>query len=186
MPKRRTEPAAGKSEPPILARVTKFAASVKHSYFFSEIAMRALVLLVLLLAAVPAFADEKSDKANTDELKAMAGTWVIEKVSVEGKDFTETFKAMELILTEDGKYSVSFAGMTDKGTSTVDTSKTPRELDIQGEEGPNKGKGYKCIYKFDVKAKTLEVCYNLDESKRPTDFASKPDSKTMLINYKRK
>src|SRR5207245_6418990 len=62
-----------------------------------------LFAVVLVFAAAPAFADDKAD------LKALAGTWKVEKAEIEGKDQSATFNSMTLVI-DDGKYSVDFGG----------------------------------------------------------------------------
>lgn len=133
-------------------------------------------LLVLSLAA--AGADEKS------ELKALAGVWIIEKAEIDGTDQTALFKDATLTIKEDGAYDVEFMGKHDKGITKVNPAKSPREIDITGQEGPNKDKTFPAIY--EVKDNTLKVCYGLDYKTRPAKFETAKDSQRLLITYKRK
>ena len=118
-----------------------------------------------------------------DDVKAAAGKWTIAKATVAGKDFTAAFKSLELQLAPDGGYTLTIDGKTDKGTTKVDATKTPREMDITGTEGPNKGKTMKAIYKLDGDAMT--VCYELGDGPRPTAFESKAGTPVFLAEYKR-
>jgi uncharacterized protein (TIGR03067 family) len=136
--------------------------------------MRSLALAMVFASFV--VADDK------DDLKAMTGTWVVEKMTVEGSDFTSTFAEMSLVI-EGEKYTVTFGGMTDKGTFKIDVSKTPKTMDITGAEGPNKGKTYPCIY--EIKDGKVTICYGMAD-KRPEKFESTKESKTMLAVYKKK
>ncbi len=54
-------------------------------------------------------------------------------------------------------------------------------LDILGTTGPNKGKTYLTIFKFEHD--TLTICYGLD-GKRPASFEVNAKSKAMLMTYK--
>ena len=134
-------------------------------------------LLALLFLTTAAYADDKA------ELKALTGTWAVEKFEIEGGDQSDTFKGTELIL-DDGKYSVTVNKMKDAGTFTVSSAKTPHTMDIEGTEGPNKGKKFLCIY--ELKDGKLTICYSLDEKVRPAKFETAKDSKTLLAVYKKK
>ena len=118
-----------------------------------------------------------------DDFKAAAGKWTVSKATLGGKDLTKAFKGVELLLAADGGYTLTIGGETDKGTVKVDPTKTPKEMDILGKEGPNAGKTIKTIYKLD--GDTLVVCYELGEGARPARFETKADSKLLLVNYKR-
>jgi uncharacterized protein (TIGR03067 family) len=127
-------------------------------------------------------ADEKTDA----ELKAMTGTWKVEKAEFAGNDATALLKELKLIVSEGGKYAVEIGKEKDEGTVIIDVSKKPKEMDIKPTVGPNKGKTIKTIYKLD--GDTLTVCYNLDTEKgaRPEKFESKAgDTKSFLVTYKR-
>jgi uncharacterized protein (TIGR03067 family) len=135
-----------------------------------------LSLFCLVIAVAPAWADEK------DDLKAMKGTWKVEKAVFMGSDATEIFKSVVLVI-EDGKYTVTFAGQDDKGTMKLDAAKKPKRMTITGTEGPNKDKVIPCIYEID--GDTLKICYELDGKEPPTGFESKEGSKTLMATYKR-
>jgi uncharacterized protein (TIGR03067 family) len=138
--------------------------------------IRSLFAAALVFAAAPALADDKA------ELKALSGTWKVEKAEIEGKDQTEIFKTFTL-LVDNEKYTVEFGEVKDVGTVTIDSAKKPKTMDIVGKEGVNKGKKYPSIY--ELKGDTLTVCYSLDEKARPEKFETKAESKTMLVTYKR-
>jgi uncharacterized protein (TIGR03067 family) len=118
-----------------------------------------------------------------DDMKAAAGKWAVSKATLGGKDITKAFKGVELLLAADGAYTLTIGGETDKGTVKVDPAKTPKEMDILGKEGPNKGKTIKTIYKLD--GDTMTVCYELGDGPRPTAFESKAGTKQFLAEYKR-
>jgi len=118
-----------------------------------------------------------------DDFKATAGKWAVAKATLGGKDFTKAFKGVELVLAPDGAYTLTIGGETDKGTVKVDPTKTPKEMDILGKEGPNAGKTIKTIYKLDGDAMT--VCYELGDGPRPTAFESKAGTMQFLAEYKR-
>src|SRR5207249_517183 len=71
----------------------------------------------------------------------------------------------------------------EKGTFTVDPTKTPRTLDSTASEGVNKGKPRLAIYEID--GDTLKVCYTPFGGPRPKAFVSPPNTDTILATYKR-
>ncbi len=138
---------------------------------------RSLMCLVAVFALnglVPA--DDK------DDLKAMNGTWKMEKAIFMGKDSSELFKAATLTV-EGGKYTVTFNDQTDKGTLTVDSSKKPKRLTVKSSDGSNKDKTFECIY--ELKDDTMTVCYALEGKDPPKEFVSKEGTMTLLATYKR-
>src|SRR5688572_19102650 len=82
---------------------------------------RVLTACVFLLTATGA--------ADQDDVKAMQGTWVIESATFAGRDHTEDFAGMKLII-DGNRYTVDFGKNTDKGTFTLDPTKTPKRIDI--------------------------------------------------------
>jgi uncharacterized protein (TIGR03067 family) len=134
------------------------------------------VLLALSLTAT-ARGDDKAD------LKALVGKWKLEKAKLNGMDITEQFKTLDFEIPAEGKYTLKLGGQPDEGTLTVDSTKTPKHMEIKGTGGPNKGKTIPAIYKLD--GDTLVVCYNLGGGERPAAFESKPDTKVFLATYKR-
>jgi uncharacterized protein (TIGR03067 family) len=137
----------------------------------------AFSLVAFLGFAALGLADAKEDG------KAIQGTWV--PISAElgtEKLPEEALKDMKLTLT-DGKYSVEFGKMLDKGTFTLDPGKKPASMDIEGTEGPNKGKTFPAIY--ELSGDSLKVCYDLAGKARPTEFKTMPKTMTFLVVYKR-
>ena len=136
-----------------------------------------LTLSLLLLATRPCPAD-----ATADDWKKLAGTWAVDAATLNGEDATAAFKAAVLTI-EEGKYKLTFMGMTDAGTLKVDPAKKPKQMTITGTEGPSKGKTLPAIYEAD--GDTLKVCYTLDGKDPPAEFKSTAENKTLLVTYKR-
>ena len=146
---------------------------------------RLLSLLVPLVSIGYANAAEPQDhKKPSREVVAMDGTWEFVSAELGGQKLPDAaLKTMTLVL-DGGKYTVKSAGPEDKGTVTTDATKTPKSMDVSGEEGPNKGKTFPAIYEHD--GDTLKICYDLEGKKRPTEFKSAPETKQFLAVYKRK
>ena len=84
---------------------------------------------------------------------------------------------------EHGLYTVMVGKGKDEGTAKLDSSKTPKTMEITGTDGPTKGKPLLAIYKID--GDSLTICYDLSGKAYPTEFKSKPDTKLFLVEYKR-
>jgi uncharacterized protein (TIGR03067 family) len=138
--------------------------------------------LVFLLPAV-AMSDEKPDAAA--DLKALVSKWKIEKAELAGKDILEHLKDMKFEIFADGKYLAQVGEEKDEGAFTVDPAKSPKQMVIKGNGGPNKGKTIKAIYKLD--GDTLTVCYDFDGTaeKHPAKFETKEGTMQIMIVYKR-
>lgn len=128
----------------------------------------------------PVLADDKKNEA---DLKALVSKWSIEKAELGGKDITDVLKVLKFEIRANGAYTAQHDDQKDEGAFTVDTSKTPKEMDIKGTGGPNKGKTIKAIYKLDGDA--LVICYAFDAGDRPTKFESKDGTQHLLTTYKR-
>lgn len=128
----------------------------------------------LAVAAAPADADRA----------ALRGTWVLEAATLEGRDHADDFRGMKLILDGD-RYTLDFEKNTDKGTFTLDPTKTPKRIDVRSAEGPFKGKTLPGIY--ELKGDTLRVCLDGDgkADKRPTAFEAPGTTRNMLLTFRR-
>ena len=85
--------------------------------------------------------------------------------------------------TKDGKYTLTVGKKTDQGTVKLKPSAKPKEMDITGTDGPNKGKTILAIYERD--GDTLRICYDLGGKKRPGEFKTREGTQLFLVTYKR-
>src|SRR4051812_46966836 len=117
------------------------------------------------------------------EVKGTDGTWKPASAELAGKSWLkQILDSMKLILKDD-QYTVEIGDNKDEGTVKLDSSKSPKTMDITGTNGPNKGKTFLVIY--ELKGDELRVCYDLSGKSRPTEFATKPDTKLFLVTYRR-
>jgi uncharacterized protein (TIGR03067 family) len=133
-----------------------------------------------MFLAIPALAlgdDDKDDESKID------GTWIATSAELSGKKLPKKVTDIIKLTLKKGEYEVT-AESPDRGTVTYDTSAKPKEMDIKGVEGPNKGKTFLAIY--ELSGDKLKICYDLSGSSRPTEFKSEPKTKLFLVTYERK
>ena len=143
--------------------------------------MSKLLLTCIAIVAV-FFATARSDDIKKDETKT-DGTWVASEAEMAGKKWQKkAFANLKLTLTDE-EYEV-VAESLDKGTIKYNKTVDPKEMDIKGVEGPNKGKTILAIY--ELKDDKLTICYDLSGKSRPNEFKTQPKTKLFLVTYERK
>jgi len=118
-----------------------------------------------------------------DDAESMDGTWLPSAAELGGEKFPDEVRKTIKLVIDDGKYKVTVGKNPDRGTVKLDPSKKPKEMDILGTEGPNKGKRILAIY--EMTDDTLRICYDLSGKARPSEFKTAKDSKRFLVTYKR-
>ena len=141
---------------------------------------RSLCVILFLTLSLPCLC--RGDDAK-DDAKSMDGTWLPSAAELGGEKFPdEVRKTMKLVM-DGGKYTVTVGKNPDRGTVKVDPSKKPKEMDITGTEGPNKGKTILAIY--EKTDDTLRICYDLSGKARPTEFKTTKGTQLFLVTYNR-
>jgi uncharacterized protein (TIGR03067 family) len=112
------------------------------------------------------------------------GVWEVAAMEANGEAMTtEASEGLKLTVSGE-KYSVNKDGEIDRGSFTVDTTKSPQQMDVRPELGPAAGKMILAIY--ELNGDTMRVCYQIQPGlERPKEFKTMPDSGFVLINYKR-
>ena len=137
-------------------------------------------ILLLTSCASPEFRERE---AVTDT--ALNGTWLIKKAEFAGKNFPMP-ASFELQIA-DNKYRAGVPPIIDRGKIVLfgdELAGQTARMDVVGEDGPNKGKRYPAIYRFN--GRELEICYDLSEKDRPTDFVSREGTMLLRVTYGRK
>jgi len=150
-----------------------FEPSQKAEEFMSSIHGHFVVALTLFAGILHgALADETKEPE-------IAGVWEVERVEFGGAAI-DGLKGARLVLAADGKKTFTLpSGVVETGTYSIDTQKSPREIDstTEGKAGTQHG-----IYI--VEGDVLKMCLS-SQGARPAEFATKQGSDLLLIILKR-
>ncbi len=114
---------------------------------------------------------------------AIDGTWHAVEAELGGKQIDEDFlSVITLSITKD-ECELHIGGNADKGTLKFIPYVVPMAFDFTSNEGPNKGKTYKSIYKNT--GGYLIICFNTESEERPKTFVSTAENHFHLVRYKR-
>ena len=130
-----------------------------------------VVLTVGLLVGVATGGDDAKK-----ELKKFAGTWSVVSAEEKGEKVPEGEVSDVRLEFSAEKLTYKKGDQAKEGTFKIDPSKKPAHIDVSID-----GKDMKGIYVF--KGKELKMCVSEDE--RPSEFASKEGTKTILVVLKR-
>jgi uncharacterized protein (TIGR03067 family) len=135
------------------------------------------------LAADPPGQDDKKAAESKEDKVAILGTWVVEKVEVNGEDMSDTdegrkIKGSVLTVTAD-EMTMEAPGKKDTRKYRLDPAAKPKELDLI--DGAETAQG---VYSLD--GDVLKTCASCTKGgPRPTEVASKEGSDTFLLVLKR-
>ena len=151
------------------------------------IRVAAIALLTFLTSCASVPVHEPTREASTDA--NLGGTWIVSRAEFAGNSLSVPL-GMELQISGE-QYrigSVTNAALpSDRGrivflANARDTKAA--HIDIVGEDGPSQGKRFPAIYRFN--ARELEMCIDLAEQARPTEFVSREGTLLVRVNYTRK
>ena len=151
-------------------------------YVFASLLL--LSTLILTSCASPEFREREPVTDSN-----LNGTWLIKKAELGGKNFPMP-PAFELQIagTQYRAGSVTNSPTpSDRGKLVLfgdELASQAARMDVVGEDGPNKGKRYPAIYRFN--GRELEICYDLSEKERPTEFVSREGTMLLRVTYLRK
>lgn len=123
----------------------------------------------------------RSDHAKDGD--SLEGVWLPSTAELAGRKFPDEVRKTIKLVVKNNKYTVTVGKTVDQGTVKLNPTAKPKELDITGTDGPNKGKTILAIYALD--GDTLRVCYDLSGKRRPTEFKTNEGTQLFLVTYKR-
>ena len=140
--------------------------------------------LVVVGAPLLAGGDAKDEAVKKDR-KRYEGTWQVVSLEVDGnKAAEEDAKKITVVNEADGKWAVEVEGkVVARGTSGIDPTKKPKEVDLTVTEGEDSGKTALGIYQFGEDTRT--VCLAQPGQGRPTEFAAPAGSGHVLAVLQR-
>jgi len=136
--------------------------------------MRLIILLSLVILAAGC-AGPKTATMNPGKLN---GSWVPVQQEIGGTLLPKAAFATQKLVISDSGYTFT-AESVDKGVVKYSDAK----MDIYGKEGPNTGKHYMAIYKYENGQ--LTICYNLKGDSYPEAYDTKGKPSFFLCVYKK-
>jgi uncharacterized protein (TIGR03067 family) len=139
---------------------------------------------IVASAALLLLGAQRQQDAAQQELKRLAGTWLIAAMEVEGEKIAdERLQGTELEIKEN-KYIVTVKGKSHETVITLDPTKKPKEIDMVFRDGPNKDKVHRGIY--ELQGDTFRFCRSRDpDFERPKEFKTSPGTGLFLVEWKR-
>ena len=135
--------------------------------------MRILTLSILAAAWLVPTQPEAAKK----ELAKLEGTWKLTAMEVAGKPVAEGRLTSATLTIRGNKYTLVSGNRQSEVELTLDPGKTPKEIDMQVLDGPNKDRVGKGIYELD--GDKLKICRSLDpQDERPKEFKTEG-----MVNY---
>ena len=120
------------------------------------------------------------------EQQQLDGVWTVVFWEVNGNESPTSDIGSVKLVVKDGKLTLERDGEpVSVATMKLDSTKSPKSLDIQVVSGASSGDKSLAIYKLDDDL--LTVCWTLFavDRDRPTEFATEPESGLMLVKYRR-
>ena len=142
--------------------------------------MRLKPIAVLTLVLTFALTARGGDAKDRDTVE---GTWLPATAELGEKAFPDEVRKTIKLVVKDDEYTVTVGQAVDQGTVKLNPAAKPKELDITGTDGPNKGRTFLAIYERD--GDRLRICYDLSGQGRPTEFETKEGTQLFLVTYTR-
>jgi uncharacterized protein (TIGR03067 family) len=125
-----------------------------------------------------------NEAASADDLKTMQGSWQVAGVEVGGEAATPETVTNITVRINERQFEVFNLGVKTAGTIALDSSKSPKQIEIHPEVGPDAGRVWPGVYS--LTGDSLKVCYSRDEKHRPANLKTGEDMNLVMITYNRK
>ena len=138
------------------------------------------MILVGCLLAGAGFAPDKAS-----DWKELTGDWQPTKMELDGNALPADDVKEFLVILSEGKYVVKRSGdVFEEGKAVIDTSKSPKHLDLTATVGDNKDKLRMGIY--EVKGDTMKFVIAAADKERPTKFESVAGTGNIYVEHNKK
>lgn len=111
------------------------------------------------------------------------GIWVPIEAETEGAKLPAALLQGTRLTIQGDSYAALITGQPDRGTFSIDPSKSPMAMDITGVEGPNAGRTIPAVY--EIEGDRLRICYALGGPPRPSGFGAAAGTRHFLVTYRR-
>ncbi len=130
----------------------------------------------------PKKADSSKETKKVLDPNALIGKWVLVSGTKNGAKITgDSMKAI-VNITKDKIQLLNGDNVEHEMTYTLNTKKSPVEIDMKGTKGPAENMSAPGIIKY--KDSELHLCYAVFDGKRPTKFETTMDSKSLYFVMK--
>ena len=137
-------------------------------------------MLLLCFLSILAFRPLPDKKAPERDVADLQGVWKAVKVEFDGKEQKPEDIAGVRITFSGRSFALSERGTEDLHADfSIGADKNPRYIDVEIKTGINKGKQSLGIY--EIRGKTLTLCFRRPMADRPTGFVSKNEATLMLL-----
>ena len=125
------------------------------------------------------------EDAVKEDLKKMQGEWVMSALEVNGIDVEPEKLGGATLTVKDNIYHVKLKDQEHSCQLTLRPDNTPREVDMFFQDGPNRDRTGKAIYKFEDGK--LKLSRGLDVGQeRPTEFSTAGGGNYFIVTWKKK
>lgn len=151
----------------------------------SRLSVSLAAALLAATGALPLWAADARQEAIDRDHALTKGTWRIVALVVNGNTVNDDdARKITVVNGAQGDWELLVDGnRVARGTSTIDPTTTPKEIDATVTEGD--GVGRKTLGIYETGEKTRRVCYASAERSRPGEFTSDPGSERTLVVFER-
>jgi uncharacterized protein (TIGR03067 family) len=122
---------------------------------------------------------------STNDLEKLQGEWSMVSGVTDGEPIPDYVRKSAKRVCKGNQIAATAGGqLILKATITLDSTKSPKTIDYDVTDGPNKGKKQLGIYEID--GDTFKSCFAAPGAERPTNFESKPGDLRTSTVWKRK
>jgi len=114
----------------------------------------------------------------SNDIEQLQGTWEFTSLEIEGQALPEQVFLGSKIIIDGDRFRTESMGAEYTGTYTVDTTTTPKRLDMIFVGGPEKGNRSLGIYEID--GDSWKICLTIRGNQRPTEFTTRSNSGHVL------